>query len=68
LSSSESPGPPHRPVAGATRRWHALIRAEELFGFKELVTAEDDLPSLPSHLAQLGGIDSFYAARLVKHQ
>jgi hypothetical protein len=70
LTSSESPGLPHRSVAGATRRWHALIRAEELFGFKELVTAEAICPlsSLPSHLAQLGGIDGSYAARLVKHQ
>jgi 16S rRNA (cytosine967-C5)-methyltransferase len=44
------------------------IRADELFGFKELVTPDGDLRSLPSHLAQLGGIDGFYAARLVKHQ
>jgi 16S rRNA (cytosine967-C5)-methyltransferase len=42
------------------------IRPEELFGFKELVTPEGDLRSLPSHLAQLGGIDGFYAARLIK--
>jgi len=53
---------PAPPVAGT----HA-DRAEELFGFKELVTTEDDLRSLPSHLAQLRGIDGFYAARLVKH-
>src|SRR5689334_2120017 len=42
------------------------VKQEELFGFKELVTPDGDLRSLPSHLAQLGGIDGFYAARLVK--
>jgi 16S rRNA (cytosine967-C5)-methyltransferase len=42
------------------------IRPEELFGFQELATPDGDLRSLPSHLASLGGIDGFYAARLVK--
>ena len=42
------------------------IRSEELFGFQELVTLDGDLRSLPSHLAALGGIDGFYAARLLK--
>jgi 16S rRNA (cytosine967-C5)-methyltransferase len=57
-------------IAAALKRHPSLarlpIRAEELFGFKELVTQEGELRSLPSHLAQLGGIDGFYAARLVK--
>ncbi|WP_119301495.1 RsmB/NOP family class I SAM-dependent RNA methyltransferase [Dongia deserti] len=57
-------------VAAALSRHPSLarvpIRAEELFGFTELVTPEGDLRSLPSHLAQLGGIDGFYAARLLK--
>ena len=60
---------PHR-IASALKRHPSLaripVRAEELFGFKELVTPEGDLRSLPSHLAQLGGIDGFYTARLVK--
>jgi 16S rRNA (cytosine967-C5)-methyltransferase len=42
------------------------IRPEELFGFQDLVTPDGDLRSLPSHLASLGGIDGFYAARLLK--
>lgn len=66
LQPEEGPGR----VAAALQRHPTLaripIRAEELFGFKELVTPEGDLRSLPSHLAQLGGIDGFYAARLVK--
>ena len=58
-------------IAAALRRHPNLarvpIKAEELFGFKELVTLDGDLRSLPSHLAQFGGIDGFYAARLVKN-
>ncbi len=57
-------------IAAALRRHPNLarvpIKAEELYGFKELVTPDGDLRSLPSHLAQHGGIDGFYAARLVK--
>jgi 16S rRNA (cytosine967-C5)-methyltransferase len=57
-------------IAAALKRHPSLarvpIRPEELFGFKELVTPDGDLRSLPSHLPQLGGIDGFYAARLTK--
>jgi 16S rRNA (cytosine967-C5)-methyltransferase len=57
-------------IAAALKRHPSLarvpIKPEELFGFKELVTAEGDLRSLPSHLPQLGGIDGFYAARLTR--
>jgi 16S rRNA (cytosine967-C5)-methyltransferase len=57
-------------IAAALQRHPSLarvpIRPEELFGFKELVTPDGDLRSLPSHLPQLGGIDGFYAARLTK--
>jgi len=57
-------------IAAALKRYPSLARApirpEELFGFKELVTPDGDLRSLPSHLPQLGGIDGFYAARLIK--
>ena len=40
------------------------LRAEELHGLAELVTPEGDLRSLPCHLAELGGMDGFYACRL----
>ena len=40
------------------------IRPDEVGGLAELVTPEDDLRTLPSHLADLGGMDGFYAARL----
>ena len=40
------------------------IGPEEVGGLKELVTARGDLRTLPCHLAEEGGMDGFYAARL----
>ena len=52
----------------AVRR--APIDAGEVAGLTEIVTAEGDLRMLPCHLPhhdpRLGGLDGFYAARLVK--
>lgn len=42
------------------------IRPEELGGLAELLTADGDLRSRPDQLANLGGIDGFYACRLVR--
>src|SRR3954470_8202431 len=46
------------------------IDASEVSGLSEIVTAEGDLRTLPSHLPnadpKLGGLDGFFAARLVK--
>jgi 16S rRNA (cytosine967-C5)-methyltransferase len=46
------------------------IDVGEVAGLKEIVTAEGDLRTLPCHLPRdeprLGGLDGFYAARLVK--
>lgn len=42
------------------------VTAAELAGLGDLVTAGGDLRSLPCHLADLGGLDGFYAARLQK--
>jgi 16S rRNA (cytosine967-C5)-methyltransferase len=39
------------------------IRAEQVFGMGELI-CDGDLRTLPCHLAEQGGIDGFYAARL----
>jgi 16S rRNA (cytosine967-C5)-methyltransferase len=53
----------------ATMR-RAPIDAGEVAGLAEILTAEGDLRSLPCHLPhadpRLGGLDGFYAARLVK--
>lgn len=40
------------------------IRADEIGGCAELLTSRGDLRTLPCHLAELGGLDGFYAARL----
>ncbi len=40
------------------------ILPEELFGMSELISADGDLRTLPCHLADKGGMDGFYAARL----
>jgi 16S rRNA (cytosine967-C5)-methyltransferase len=46
------------------------IGTSEVAGLSEIVTATGDLRTLPCHLAhtdpRLGGLDGFYAARLVK--
>jgi 16S rRNA (cytosine967-C5)-methyltransferase len=48
----------------------APIEAREVAGLAEILTAEGDLRTLPCHLPhqdpRLGGLDGFYAARLVK--
>jgi 16S rRNA (cytosine967-C5)-methyltransferase len=42
----------------------APIDPKELFGMRELISADGDLRTLPCHLAEQGGMDGFYAARL----
>jgi 16S rRNA (cytosine967-C5)-methyltransferase len=46
------------------------IEAGEVAGLGEIITADGDLRTLPCHLphddARLGGMDGFYAARLIK--
>lgn len=46
------------------------IRKDEVSGLSEILTLEGDIRTLPSHLPhddpRLGGLDGFYAARLVK--
>jgi len=42
------------------------IAAGEIGGLSDLITAAGDLRTLPCHLAEKGGMDGFYAARLVR--
>jgi 16S rRNA (cytosine967-C5)-methyltransferase len=48
----------------------APVEAGEVAGISEIITADGDLRTLPCHLPhadpRLGGLDGFYAARLVK--
>ena len=57
-------------IAAAMARHSGLKRAPlteaEVFGLRELLTPEGDLRTLPCHLLEEGGMDGFYAARLVK--
>jgi len=39
----------------------------EIGGLKECISAEGDVRTLPCHLAQLDGLDGFFAARLVRN-
>lgn len=41
------------------------IAASEVGGLGELITPQGDLRTLPCHLAARGGMDGFYAARLI---
>jgi 16S rRNA (cytosine967-C5)-methyltransferase len=50
-------------------RRHGEFRRErivpsEIFGLADLISAEGDLRTLPCHLAEQGGMDGFYAAKL----
>jgi len=40
------------------------VRPEEVFGVKEIVSADGDLRTLPCHFGDVGGMDGFYASRL----
>jgi len=42
------------------------LAPEEVGGLAELVTAAGDLRTLPCHLAERGGMDAFFAARLTR--
>ena len=42
------------------------IRAEELPGLADAITQAGDLRSFPFHLSERGGLDGFFAARLIR--
>jgi 16S rRNA (cytosine967-C5)-methyltransferase len=47
--------------------FHRLpVQASEIGGLTEILTSSGDLRTLPSHLADRGGMDGFYACRLIK--
>ena len=57
-------------LATETTMRRVPIDASEVAGLTEILTAEGDLRTLPCHLPhadpRLGGLDGFYATRLVK--
>lgn len=51
-------------LARDPRLVRVAIGPDEIGGLSELVTDAGDIRSLPCHLAEAGGLDGFYAARL----
>jgi 16S rRNA (cytosine967-C5)-methyltransferase len=41
-----------------------VLTPDDVFGHSEFIAGTGDLRTLPCHLAELGGMDGFYAARL----
>lgn len=64
LQPEEGPEVVARVLAAVESVVRDPIRAAEVGGIADVLTAEGDLRTLPCHLAELGGIDGFYAARL----
>ncbi|MFA5119587.1 RsmB/NOP family class I SAM-dependent RNA methyltransferase [Zavarzinia sp.] len=51
----------------ASPDWRRVpVEAAEVPGLEDALTAAGDLRTLPCHLEALGGVDGFYAARLVR--
>jgi 16S rRNA (cytosine967-C5)-methyltransferase len=51
-------------LAGHPEFIRVPLAADEVFGHGEWITPDGDLRTLPCHLADKGGMDGFYAARL----
>ena len=49
---------------GGWRRDH--LRADDVGGVSELITPDGDLRTLPCHMSAAGGLDGFFAARLIR--
>lgn len=65
LEPEEGPGVAADAVkSGAWTR--APIARGEIAGADDFITAEGDLRTLPSHWPEIGGLDGFYAVRLVR--
>jgi 16S rRNA (cytosine967-C5)-methyltransferase len=66
LDRQEGPEVTANLLASDDRLRRAPISATEIGGLAEAITADGDLRSLPCHLGALGGMDGFYAARLIR--
>jgi 16S rRNA (cytosine967-C5)-methyltransferase len=64
LEPEEGPRQIEKLLARGAPMTRQPVRAEEIGGMAELLTATGDLRTLPSHLTGMDGIDGFYAARL----
>jgi 16S rRNA (cytosine967-C5)-methyltransferase len=66
LEPEEGPAQVDRLLAADVGLQRARIAADEVGGRAELIDAVGDLRTLPCHLAEAGGMDGFYACRLVR--
>jgi 16S rRNA (cytosine967-C5)-methyltransferase len=66
LQPEEGPARIERFLRSDARFRREPVEASEVGGLGELVSAEGDMRSLPCHLAEIGGMDGFFAARLYR--
>ncbi len=64
LEPEEGVAQVERLLAAGAPFTRAPIRPDEVGGLAELLTPDGDLRTLPCHLADQGGMDAFFAARL----
>jgi 16S rRNA (cytosine967-C5)-methyltransferase len=68
LQSEEGPDQITALLDGGTDFARQPIRADEIGGMASLITNQGDLRTLPCHMADQGGMDGFFAARLVRER
>lgn len=66
LEPEEGPARITRLLASGAPVERRPIAAAEIGGLAECVTGDGDLRTLPCHFAEAGGLDGFYACRLVR--
>jgi 16S rRNA (cytosine967-C5)-methyltransferase len=66
LEPEEGPGQIDRLLARNPALIRRPVEPTEIGGLDEAVTGEGDLRTLPCHLGALGGMDGFFAARLIR--
>jgi 16S rRNA (cytosine967-C5)-methyltransferase len=64
LQPEEGPAQIEALLAGGSGVVRVPIEADEIDGLAEAITPAGDVRTLPCHLAELGGMDGFYIARL----
>jgi 16S rRNA (cytosine967-C5)-methyltransferase len=68
LEPEEGPARIARLLAAQPFLTRVAIAASEVGGLTELITPDGDLRTLPCHLAEVGGMDGFYACRLLRRE
>jgi 16S rRNA (cytosine967-C5)-methyltransferase len=66
LEAAEGPTRIERLLASGAPVARRPIDSAEIGGLDALITRDGDLRTLPNHLAEQGGMDGFYAARLTR--